>query len=133
MEKFLIDSSAWIASFSKKGHESLKHFMREKIASGEVVIAGMVLLELLRGVRDESQFVSLRKKLSILPCLPTIDKTWLSVAELSLHLRSKGVQTSVPDIFISHLAITNDCVLVHCDQDYERIAKQTALKTLGFL
>ncbi len=133
MEKFLADTSVWIASLSRKGHERLKEIMREKILEGTLVTTGMVLLELLRGTRNDKEYEELRKKLSILPFLTVDDSIWLEVAKLGLFLRSKGVQSSIPDLFIAQIAIQNHCIVVHCDHDYENIAKHTGLKTLSFL
>jgi predicted nucleic acid-binding protein len=133
VEKVLADTSAWVASFSKFGHQPLKETMKQKILSGELVITGMVLLELLQGTRDEKDYEALKKKLEILPFLSVDDSVWNHVARFSLTLRGKGQVVSVPDIFISHVALANDCVLLHCDSDFERIAKHSSLKTLPFL
>lgn len=133
MEKILADTSAWVASFSKTGHEPLKATMRELIENGSLVITGVVLLELLQGTKDEAGLESLRKKLKVLPSLPTPEEIWVSSAKLSLSLRAKGVQASTPDILIAALAIEHDCVLIHCDRDYEYMKKHTSLKTLPFL
>lgn len=133
MEKAIADTSAWISSFSKQGHESLKEVLRGKILNGDLAMTGMVLLELLQGVRDDRQYESLKKRLSILPFLSIDDSIWAEVAKLTLHLRSKGVQAPLPDIFISCVSIRNQCVLIHCDSDFERIAKHTDLKTMNFI
>lgn len=133
MEKILADTSAWVASFSKTGHEPLKEKMKESIENGSLVIAGIVLLELLQGAKNETDLDILKKRLQILPSLPTPEAIWLTSAKLSLLLRNKGVQASTPDILIAALAIEHDCVLIHCDRDYEHMKKHTSLKTLPFL
>ncbi len=133
MAKVLADTSAWIASFSKTGHESLKEAMREAIHNGSLVMAGLVLFELLQGVRHEAAFEALRKKLQVLPLLPTPESIWCDAARRSLVLRSKGVQAGAPDILIASLAMEHSCVLLHCDWDYEHMKKHLPLNTMAFL
>lgn len=132
MDKILADTSAWIASFYRSGHEPLKETMKEKILNGELVTTGMVLLELLQGAKNDEQYESFRKKISILPVVSVDDSCWTKVARLVLSLRQKGVQVSLPDAFISYVAIENRCLLIHCDSDFERIKKHTTLRTLPF-
>lgn len=133
MEKILADTSAWIASFSKSGHEALKETMKETILSGRLCLTGMVQLELLQGTRHEKDCETLRKKLSVLPFLSVDDTVWLAVAHFSLALRRQGVVVPIPDLFIAHVALKHDCILMHMDRDFERIASRTSLKTLSFL
>ena len=133
MEKILADTSAWVASFAKTGHESLKEKMKESIEDGSLTITGVVLLELLQGVKNETALDTLKKRLQVLPSLPTPESVWLGSAKLSLLLRNKGVQASTPDILIATLAIEHDCILLHCDRDYEYMKKHIPLKTLPFL
>lgn len=133
MEKILADTSAWVSSFSKSGHELLKQAMKEAVLQGRLMMTGMVLLELLQGVRNDAEAASLKKKLFILPFLSVNDSIWSETAHFSLQLRSKGVQAPVPDLFIARVAVQNDCTLLHCDRNYERIAKHSALKTMAFL
>ena len=133
MEKILADTSVWVASFAKSGHKPLKKAMRESILKGELVMTGMVLLEILQGARNEQEGLALKRRLSILPFLSVQDGIWVEVAEFSLKLRSRGVQTAVPDLFTAWVAIKNGCILMHCDRDYERIAKHSDLKTRPFV
>jgi len=133
MEKILADTSAWVASFSKTGHESLKETMRKSIQDGALVTTGIVLLELLQGVRNEAALDALRKKLQVLPSLHTPETIWIGAARWSLHLRTKGVQVSTPDMMIATIALEHDCVVLHCDRDYERMKKYIPLKTLPLI
>lgn len=133
MGKILVDTSAWIASFSKWGHEDLKESLKEKILQNEVCMTGMVLLELLQGTRNEEQRLSLKKRLAILPFLSVDDSIWNQVSQLSIQMRSKGVKAPAPDFFIAQVAILNGCVLWHCDRDFERVAKHCSLQTVSFL
>lgn len=133
MEKILADTSAWITSFSKVGHETLKTSLREKILEDNLYMTGMVLLELLQGTRSEKDYQTLHKRLAILPFISTDDFIWGEVAHLSRLLRAKGVQAKMPDLFIAQIAMKHHCILLHCDRDYEHIAKHCPLKTLPFL
>ncbi len=133
MEKFLIDTSAWIAGFQKKGSPLLKEFLTEKLVQGEVVTTGVVLLELLRGTKDESSYKLIRSRFEPVPVIKFDESFWEESARLSFYLRGKGVQVSVPDVLISTVALQEGCTVGHCDRDYEMIAKHTHLKTLCFL
>lgn len=133
MGQILVDTSAWIAAFSRKGFERLKGDLKTALSSDRLAVTGIILLELLRGARNEEQFESLRKRLSIIPELPFQGEDWLKTARLSFSLRRKGVMASLPDILIAGVALRHDCVLYHCDKDFEQIAKHTPLKTCCYL
>ncbi|TAN41798.1 MAG: PIN domain nuclease, partial [Nitrospirae bacterium] len=49
--KLLVDTSAWIVSFRKSGHEPVKRALLAALDTFSVVTAPVVILELLQGCR----------------------------------------------------------------------------------
>ena len=51
---------------------------------------------------------------------------------MAADLRKKGFTPSAADCFISTVAISHDVPLLHCDRDFERIAKHSEVKTIDW-
>ena len=107
--------------------------MTESISNKHVVTCGIVILEFLRGLKHKTEIKTLTQTFQGLPQLEITPEIWFEAASLSRELREKGVQAGMADITIAIIAIAHKATLVHCDSDYERIAKHSDLKTISFL
>jgi len=56
---FLIDSSAWVEYLRPKGSIKVKERIRDILQKEEAVSCGIVVVEILRGSKDEKDFQSL--------------------------------------------------------------------------
>jgi predicted nucleic acid-binding protein len=130
---YLIDSSAWIPALRRRPDPQLRPRIDALIATNEAATTGMVRIELLRGARDQEQFVELRFMLSTLRQLPTTEAACTEAGRIGQQLRSVGRPVPTPDILIATIALIHDAVLVHRDADYETIAQHTPLRTESHL
>jgi predicted nucleic acid-binding protein len=64
---FLIDSSAWIEYLRPKGSIKIKERIRNILQKEEAVSCGIIVVEILRGSKDEKDFQSLNESLRSLP------------------------------------------------------------------
>lgn len=64
---FLIDSSAWIEYLRPKGSREVKERVREVLQREEAVSCGIVVVEILRGAKNEKDFQALYDSLTSLP------------------------------------------------------------------
>jgi predicted nucleic acid-binding protein len=53
---FLIDSSAWIEYLRPKGSQDVKERVRDILQKEEAVSCGIVIVEILRGAKNEKDF-----------------------------------------------------------------------------
>ncbi len=130
METVLIDTSAWIVSFSSAGFSNVKLFINELIRTDRAVTTGMVRLELLQGAVSDRHATILSNTFRTLTNLEADNGIWEEVGALYRKLRSKGLTVAIPDLWIATLALKERLVLLHADKDFERIARLTELKTL---
>jgi predicted nucleic acid-binding protein len=105
----------------------------ELLRSKRSAINEIVRLEVLVGYKTEAELNRVRIELAGLQLLELAESTWRFAASLSLHLRSVGVTTTIPDLLIAATAIENNAVLVHLDSDFDRIAQHSELRVESFV
>ncbi|MEE8431229.1 MAG: PIN domain-containing protein, partial [Candidatus Desulfatibia sp.] len=90
---------------------------------------GIVLTEVLQGIRKDSEFKKTRDLFNTLLFLPMPYPVFLKAAEIYRGLRRKGItiRKSV-DCMIASVAIENDIPLLHNDKDFEAIEEHCGLK-----
>ena len=127
----MVDSSVWIDFFT--GHETpqvacLEACLRD---GTELCLCGLVLTEVLQGIRDDREYRRVRSRLDRLPCLPLRRAVFLRAAELYRQLRAAGVTIRNPvDCVIGATALTYGVALLASDRDFVLMAQHVALKTL---
>ena len=62
---FLIDSSAWIEYLRPNGSKKVKQRVREVLEKDEAVTCGIVVVEILRGVKDDKLFKILERNSAV--------------------------------------------------------------------
>jgi hypothetical protein len=87
----------------------------------EVVLVGIVVTELLQGVRSKRERETLHDLLLALPYLEMTFETWLSAGELSSLLLRKGRTLGFPDLLIAALAQQHSCSVYSLDDDFRHI------------
>jgi predicted nucleic acid-binding protein len=121
-DKILVDTSAWILSFKRTGDPRLKDFLRQSIIAGIVSTCSLIILELLQGCRTEEERDSLKSKLESLDSLSFAVSAWEQAYQLGFPLRRKGLTIPTTDLIIAALALENQCLLLHHDHHFEKIA-----------
>ena len=124
----LVDTSAWICFFSRKGFEEIKKPISFLLDKNRIAITGPILIELIQGCRTEQEKENLNDVLSGCHLLTITDELWHFVAEMAFDLRRKGITVSAIDTMIASAAIKYNSPLLHRDGDFDLISKHTALK-----
>lgn len=124
----LVDTSAWILSFSKRLPKSTLKEFRALLTEGRVTTASIIVLELLSGARIEKDFQELREDMEALQQLPIINEVWRRSYKLSFDLHRKGLNVSATDIIVASTALHHNALLLHHDRHFELIAKYTPLQ-----
>lgn len=124
---FLIDSSAWIEYLRPNGSQKVKERIRGILQKEEAFSCGIIVVEILRGARNEKDFQVLKDSLVSLPQIP-IDYTVIERASRwGFMLDRKGKVASTTDLIIAAAAYKHACLL-HIDSDFEMMASAIDLE-----
>jgi tRNA(fMet)-specific endonuclease VapC len=117
--RILVDTTIWIDFFrarSKNG-DRLEMLLMENA----VWTCGLVLFELLQGIKSESQKINILGVLASLPHVEMTRKLWQSAAELSILVKKNGVNLPLSDILIAAIAIESDLSVFTLDNHFIQI------------
>jgi predicted nucleic acid-binding protein len=128
----LIDTSVWVGVLRDKTGTAVQAF-RKRIGTAIYVLCRFTQLELLQGARDEQEWQRLDEYLSTQYYLEAHDDTWKEAARIYFELRRMGMTLSSPiDCCIAQIAMESDALLLHQDQDFEKIASIRPLSAERF-
>jgi predicted nucleic acid-binding protein len=117
-----VDSSVWGDFFN--GFDSPQKIQLSKFLNeGQTIfITGIVVSEILAGIKDEKSFSQIKQILSDLFFVDPLFEHHVKAAEFYRHLRSKGITIrSIVDCLIAVLVIENSLMLLYKDRDFEYI------------
>jgi predicted nucleic acid-binding protein len=132
--KVLVDTSIWSLAFRrKKESKSLRHTMivnelKELINETRAVIIGPIRQEILSGISDEKQYLSLKEKLKAFDDVVIKQSDFELAAEFSNICRKKGIQGSHIDFLICAVALQNNFLVFTDDKDFDLYSKILAVK-----
>ncbi len=119
----LVDTSVWVDVLRDQDGIVVASF-RRRIASEISVFCRFTQLELLQGAKDEDEWKKLDEYLSTQYYLEASEITWREAARIYFELRRKGITLNSPiDCCIAQIAIESGALLLHRDEDFERIAQ----------
>jgi predicted nucleic acid-binding protein len=124
----LVDTSAWICFFSRRGFEGMKRTLSTLLDEDRAAIAGPILVELIQGTRTAEEKETIKTLIRGIHWLSLSDDHWRKAAEMAFTLRRKGVTSSAIDTLIAVVAIDYECLLLHKDSHFDRIACHSSLK-----
>ncbi|MDL1974226.1 MAG: PIN domain nuclease [Deltaproteobacteria bacterium] len=127
----LVDTTVWIDFFAAR---SLPHVVAlETIIKRRenICICGIILAEVLQGIRQDTAFRKTRDLFNTLILLPMPYTVFLRSADIYRKLRKIGTTIRKPlDCMIASVAIENDIPLLHNDRDFQPIEKHCGLKQI---
>ncbi len=119
----LVDTSVWIEVLRDRQGALVDSF-RYRVGSEICVLCRFSQLELLQGAKNESEWKKLDKYLSSQYYLEVSETTWREAARIYFELRRQGITINSPiDCCIAQIAIESGVLLLHRDQDFEKIAE----------
>ena len=124
----LVDTSAWICFFSRRGFEEIKKTIATLLDEDRVAVAGPILVELIQGTRTVEEKETIKRLFRGIRWLSVTDDHWYKSAEMAFDLRRKGITSSGIDTLIATLAIEYHCLLLHKDSHFGLIARNSSLK-----
>ena len=125
----LVDTTVWIDFFSGREVPHVAYLEKQLLHGEDICICGVILAEVLQGIRDDKSFSKTRRYLDALVYLPMDRHVYSRAADIYRGLRKKGttIRNSV-DCMIAAVAIGHDVPLLHNDKDYSSIARHHRLR-----
>lgn len=128
----LVDTSVWIDFFAARNTTQVAVLESSIDQREDLCLCGVILTEVLQGIRDDKQYKQTASILSNLIYLPMDQSTFLLAANIYRTLRSRGitVRNSV-DCMIAAVCIEHKTDLLHNDRDFDHIANVFVLQIVG--
>ena len=126
----LVDTTVWIDFFSANLNPHVEALERLIAEREDICLCGIILTEILQGIRDNSEFKKTKELLANLVFLPMSYSVYLSSAEIYRALRRKVTIRKPVDCMIAAVAIEHEIPLLHNDKDFIPIEKHFSLKRL---
>jgi predicted nucleic acid-binding protein len=117
--RILADTTTWIEFF--RGKSKVADRLEMLLIENAVCTCGVVMFEVLQGIKSEGEKNKILSILAILPYFEMTKKLWQSAAELSLSLKKNGVNLPLSDIFIAAIAVENDLSIYTLDNHFTQI------------
>lgn len=129
----IVDTSVWI-EFFRTPDSTASHWVADRIGDEtQLVVPEVVLMELLIGTTDEATASVHRRflqRFSIQPLAPVRDAE--DAAAIHRRCRRGGKTVgSLIDCLVAAMALRLDLPVAHRDKDFDVIAAQCGLRTLG--
>lgn len=128
----LVDTSVWI-DFFRGRNTPYRSMLHDLIAGDEdLCITGIILTEILQGIRDDRTSNETREYLLDYPVYdPSGVTTYIEAANIYRRCQKRGktVRRTI-DCLIAAIALENDLTVFHHDSDFDQIAACTTLKVV---
>jgi len=124
----LVDTSVWIEVFRKPARLKLE----SAVDFDDVVTCPPVIQEVLQGFDDERAFVLAREAMHALPVVesPLARPVFDHAADMYRAARRAGLTVrSGVDCLIAACALRHGLEVLHCDRDYDTLARISALRS----
>ena len=126
----LVDTSVWSLAFRRKqeSDDPAVKLLRELVVSGQPVFyLGVILTEVLQGIRSETLFRQIEQQFDVLELITPTKHDYVCAAKLSQVCRQAGITVGTIDYLIAATAIEHSCSLLTTDKDFEYIARVSPL------
>jgi len=125
----LIDTTVWIDFFRGTDTPEVLELQRLIDASEDVCICGVILTEVLQGIREDTDHAAASAAFEAFLFLPMTQRSFTRAADIYRTLRRRGVTIrNAMDCMIASVAIEHDVPLLHNDRDFNTIAALGELK-----
>ena len=116
----IVDTSVWIEFFRNAESEltlHLKDLLRRRI----VVMVGVVLAEILQGIKQKKEENLVKKHFQKLPYEEISREIWAKSGHLSASLRRKGITIPLTDLIIAAIALSKGYEVFTIDPHFTKV------------
>ncbi|HPP40975.1 MAG TPA: PIN domain-containing protein [Syntrophorhabdaceae bacterium] len=125
-DKILADTSVWIEFFKKDSEIGDK--LSSLLAEGSVTICGIVIFELLQGIKSDKEKSIILNAISELPYIEMDSSLWQKSAMLAASLRRKGITLPLSDVIIASIVLEHNLSIFTLDKHFDDIPEITIYK-----
>ena len=125
-DKILADTSVWIEFFKKESEIGDK--LSSLLAEGSVTICGIVIFELLQGIKSDKEKSIILNAISELPYIEMDSSLWQKSAMLAASLRRKGITLPLSDVIIASIVLEHNLSIFTLDKHFDDIPEITIYK-----
>ena len=128
----IVDTSVWIDFFRGRGTEQVAKLERFLADGEDICICGIILTEVLQGIRKDSDYAQTVSRFDALLFLDMDRATFVKAAQIYRSLRRRGITISnAVDCMIAASAIQHNIALLHNDRDFDPIERYCGLKVVN--
>ena len=120
MKPVLIDTSAWV-DFLRPGLRPLGERVDELLGTDQARICGVVITELLQGLRGAGEERQVLWLLERVRRIETIEQDWDDAGNLLRVLREKSLTVPVTDAILAVVAKRNDMTILTADDHFRHL------------
>jgi hypothetical protein len=125
----LVDTTVLVDFFADRSSPHVVALQRLIEDEEDLCLCGIILAEVLQGIRSDEDYIKTKDYLEDLVFLPMQHATFIRAAEVYRSLRKRGVTIRKPvDCMIASVAIEHDIPLLHNDRDFDYMAKYSNLR-----
>ena len=125
--RLLPDTCAWI-DFLRGKQTPLAAALEQSLLNSEVMTCGVILFELLQGIKNPREASLVQNALLALPHLEMTRELWIKAGKLSSRLRTKGHILPLSDIIIATFALEQNCSVLTIDRHFESVPGLKVIK-----
>lgn len=121
-----MDTSVWSLALRRDAPPRVPEvdYLQAALHRGQTVVtAGLVLQELLQGLRGPKSRDAIVTRFAILPLLVPDRADHVEAAALHVACRRAGVQIGTIDALLAQLCLRNDLAMLTTDANFRRIAR----------
>jgi hypothetical protein len=116
----IIDTSVWIEYFGR-GDAALKADVIRLMRSGQVLLVGLVYLEVLRGARTEQEYRWFEENFGGMEFAESTAALWSRAGRLIYESRQRGAEVGLVDAVIAAHALEGGHEVLSRDSDFLRV------------
>ena len=125
----LVDTSVWIDYFAGRPLPHVAALVELIEARDDLALCGLVLTEVLQGIRTDDDYDRVLTHFRTLTLLPMEHSIFVLGADIYRKLRRRGTTIRrTNDCLIAAVALSYEIALLHADADFDRIARTYPLR-----
>jgi predicted nucleic acid-binding protein len=128
----IVDTSVFIDFFNGKINKLSKILIKSIETSEDICTCGLIMTEILQGIRSDKEYDRIKNILSGLLYLPITKNIFIHASSIYRTIRKHGKTIRSPiDCIIAAICIEHEIELLHNDKDFSIIAQYTSLRILS--
>jgi predicted nucleic acid-binding protein len=130
--KVIVDTSVWSQVLRRNSKNNKILLIRKEISElineSRIIVLGVVVQELLSGIKNKSQFIELRDHFDSFEIEKPDREYFIKAADFFNLCRQKGIQGSHIDFYICAVAYINNWMIYTYDNDFQNYSKIIDIK-----